>query len=41
MISFELFQTFVWFFIILGWLGTLIISIASIMEITKMFKGEK
>ncbi|MGM8213626.1 hypothetical protein ACLIBH_12685 [Virgibacillus sp. W0430] len=41
MISFALFQSFTWFFIILGWIGTLIISVASITEIYKMFKGAK
>lgn len=41
MISFEVFQTFTWFFIVLGWIGVLIISISSIREIFKMFKGAK
>lgn len=41
MISFEGFQLFVWTFVIIGWLGTIIISFASIGEIIKMFKGVK
>lgn len=43
MISFGLFQVYIWGFIVMGWVGTIIISVASIKELfTLLFsKGER
>ena len=41
MISFELFQVYIWAFVVIGWLGAGIISVAAVTEIIKLFRGVK
>lgn len=41
MISFSLFQVYMWIFILMGWIGASIIAIRSIIEIIKMVRGVK
>lgn len=39
--SFEAMQIFIWIFMIMGWLGAAVISVASIFGIIKMIKESK
>ncbi|WP_281417491.1 hypothetical protein [Lentibacillus saliphilus] len=39
MLSFGAFQIYVWIFLIMGWIGTIIISVSSIIEVVKLVKG--
>jgi len=41
MISFELFQIYIWIFVVMGWIGSIIISFASIRELIILYKGGK
>jgi hypothetical protein len=39
MLSLDQFQIYVWFFIIVGWVGVLIIAVSVIRELIKLFSG--
>lgn len=38
MLSFGMFQLYLWSFVVLGWIGVIIITFSSIREIIKLFK---